>query len=164
MDAELDPGVRYLLDESAAPAQPKQSPGDETLLRRAMQAAEYEAAQARLAAARKGAPRIDSREDQGRSGSTALIEWQSRTDANWSMRLSPFDPVKTAKGLLPNFAEFAFKFADEGEDEDADDEAQGYDSLGAALSGSNTDYDQGRVEKWEDTLSSERAGFFDPVP
>jgi len=159
MNKDLEPGIRYVLDQPDFDHNRHAANNDAALLKLAAQAAEFEAAQARLAAARKAEPKIDSLTNRDSSGIIPLIDWQSRTEPNWAMRLSPFDAVKPGKGLSPNFADFAFKF--EGEDEDAEDEAQGYDNLGSALTGSNSDDGEGAVEKREDTVV--RGHVFDPA-
>jgi hypothetical protein len=37
----------------------------------------------------------------------ARIAWQSSLGEGWNLRLSPYEPVKPAKGVSGNFAEFA---------------------------------------------------------
>lgn len=129
-----------------------------------IQAAEFDAAQARLAAARKAEPNVDSRTDRGSSGVIPRVDWQSRTDPNWAMRLSPYDTVKPSEGDSSNFVDFTFKFKGRGDslnfadfgfkfdDEDTKDKAQGYDSLGSELGVSHGDSEEENVDKVQFTL------------
>jgi hypothetical protein len=131
MDDELDPGVRYLLDELGFDGDPDKPVSDATLLQLAARAAEVEASHLRLEALRK--PGVGPDPVQG-AGIAAKVDWQSRNEANWGLRLSPFDSA--GRTLSPDFAEFEFAPAED--DEEVEEEAfylEGFDSLGAALKG-----------------------------
>jgi hypothetical protein len=129
MDEYLEAGARYLLDVSGSDGNSGAPISDGTLLQLAVRAAELEASQARFAALRTPGFEPNAMRD---ANIAAVIDWQSRGEANWAMRLSPFETAK-AKGVAPGFAAFELKAVDESEREEHD--LEGFDNLSIALRG-----------------------------
>jgi len=121
MGEDLDPGVRYLVDELGYHADPDHPITDQDLLQLAAQAARHEQARQAL-----GQPAFDwnSAPVAGAKGS---IDWSSgpasgADAAGWDSGYSPYSPARPDKAAK-NFSDFLVK---------------GFDSLGSSLFGART--------------------------
>jgi hypothetical protein len=133
MDEDLEPGVRYLLDDLGFDGDPDQPVDDRALLLLAMRAAEHEAASKAISGAR-GGPSFEFDSPHAEGAAKASIDWQNRADG-WGTRFSPFaSPSKSAA----NFSDFLLKLF--GKDGDAEQgKAGGFDELGGSLRGHKPD-------------------------
>jgi hypothetical protein len=124
MDEDLEPGVRYLLDELGLDGDPDQPIDDQAL-----------AALAARAAERSGSlPSFDLDFGTPQAGAGARIDWQAGEGSGWSSGYSPYAAPEARSG--GNFADYLVKLF-RGKDAGGDS----YDSLGKALLGSK---DKGR--------------------
>ncbi len=140
MSDELDPGVRYLLDELGFDGDPDVPVDDAALLRLARQAAQREAAGKVTAANQLPAFEFDQSRKSESAG--VQIDWSERLRGGWGT-LSPFGSgaIKSAQ----NFADFLAKVVGEDDDENDDDASQPdgnkgakFDKMGSTLnSGKN---------------------------
>jgi hypothetical protein len=135
MQENLDPGVRYLLDELGFQGDPNKPIDDKTLLRLAMQAAEHEAW---TKAGQNGLPAFDLNTSDASGGAAGRVDWNDRFRGGWGTYLSPFGngAVKSAQ----NFADFLAKVIGSEGDESGDDASGSkFDKMGSALNaGKNT--------------------------
>ncbi|HYU69599.1 MAG TPA: hypothetical protein VEL09_09755, partial [Burkholderiales bacterium] len=110
MTEAVDSGVRYLL-----------APGGRSPVG-------TDAGPARSLAA---LPRFDLEAGSSGAGSGARIDWQAPAGEGWSVQLSPYGPVKAAKGAAPAVSDFLVKPARDR----AGAQDPGYDGMGRALLG-----------------------------
>jgi hypothetical protein len=131
MDDELESGVRYLLDDSATPAQPNQSTGDDTQLRLSALAVEQQVRKAHTA---KASPQFDLDADSPAVGVSSGIDWQVHSTAVWGSNFSPF---AASSKTSSNLSDFVLRFPGH-EDETSDKDKAvdvAYDDLGHTLRG-----------------------------
>ena len=147
MREDLDPGVRYLLDELGFKGDPNVPIDDKTLLKLAMQAAEHEAWSK---AGRNDLPSFDLNPSDASSGAAGRVDWNDRFRGGWGTYLSPFG--SGAAKSAQNFTDFMAKMIGSSDDESGDDKNAArfdkgvqfdkgarFDKIGGALnSGSHT--------------------------
>jgi hypothetical protein len=118
MHEDLDPGVRYLVDELGYDADPDHPVTDHDLVKLAAQAARHEEAKQSL-----GQPAFDWNYGPV-AGARGSVDWTSGSasssdPAGWDSGYSPYSPAKPDKAAK-NFSDFLVK---------------GFDSLGSSLFG-----------------------------
>jgi len=117
MHEDLDPAVRYLLDDLGSRGNWDVPVDDKTLMKLAMQAAEHEAWSK---AGKNNFPSFDRDTSAASSGASGVIDWNDRFRGGWGTYLSPFGSgaVKSAQ----NFTDFLAKMIGSGDDESGDDQ------------------------------------------
>ena len=106
MDEDLEPGIRYLLDNIGFDGDPDQPISDAALLQLARRAAAWEEGRA-YEMAGKVPPAFDW--GVGGSAAGASIDWQEESGNGWGKSYSPFSQGKPGKGADANFSDFFFK-------------------------------------------------------
>jgi len=118
MREAVDPGVRYLFASGAISA--GTDPGH----------AGAQSAPEGSGRFPGGIPGFELDAGMRGAGSNARVDWQAPAGEGWSVQLSPYEPVKPAKGTAPAVSDFAKLSKDRVAAQDS-----GYDSLGRALLG-----------------------------
>ena len=129
MDDDLEPGVRFLLDELGFDGDPDQPVDDRTLKLLAKRAVEREANWM----ASFGGDGSKAGLGQNGGGSGGAIDWQTGSTGGWNGGFSSFSGGKVSKAASANFSDFLQKLVAGGKQ---DAGAGGYDSLGKSLLGS----------------------------
>jgi len=129
------PGADGALD--AAPVAPM---GDQKLLKMAMQAAAFEAAQWKIGAAGHPGPSFDFDTGSNAVGASGGIDWQARSAAGWGNGLSPFGGG-SGSWSSNNISEFLMRTLGSKDQTAADDD--GYDSMGRSLRSTSHPADEG---------------------
>jgi len=117
MREDLDPGVRYLLDELGFEGDPNVPIDDKTLLKLAMQAAQHEAWSK---AGKNSFPSFDLDPSDASSGTTGRVDWNDRFRGGWGTYLSPFG--SGAAKSAQNFTDFMARMIGSKGDESGDDQ------------------------------------------
>jgi hypothetical protein len=136
MDDDLDPGVRFLLDDLDFDGDPDAPVSDDALFRLAVQAAEFEA-RAKAGGIGKHTPSFDFDAGHDAVGASGGIDWQAPAEGGWGTRFSPFGSAPAKSGA--NLSDFLLKLFRSGDHDTDDGEGQasddgGYDAMGRALS------------------------------
>ncbi len=126
MGDELDPGVRYLLDEIGFDGDPDQPISDLSLLQMAKRAAALEESMASNQTGKQPAA-FDWGAGSGVEGSS--VDWQAQSGSGWETSYSPFNQGKTDKGAVGNFSDFLVKLVK------GSDGNTGFDKMGNELNG-----------------------------
>jgi hypothetical protein len=137
MDDDLDPGVRYVLDQIGFDGDPDAPVTNADLMKLARKAAEWEATSMSLAAS-DGKPRFDF--DAGNTGGGARggIDWQAGGNG-WNSSHSPFVNGDSARSAGSNFSDFLLKLFKRDDTQSSGDQGKGYDELGKSLVGKPSD-------------------------
>jgi hypothetical protein len=106
MDEDLEPGIRYLLDNIGFDGDPDQPISDAALLQFAKRAAAWEESSA-FEMTGKVPPAFDW--GAGGAAAGASIDWQEQSGTGWGKSYSPFSQGKAGKGNDANFSDFFFK-------------------------------------------------------
>ena len=136
MNEDLDPGVRFLLEDLGFEGDPDAPVTDDTLLRLAVQAAEFEA-RSKAGGIGRHAPSFDFDAGHDAAGASGGIDWQARSEGGWGTRFSPFGSAPAKAGA--NLSDFLLKLFRNGDQDagDNDEHVSGdgsYDAMGRALS------------------------------
>jgi len=106
MDDDLEPGIRYLLDNIGFDGDPDQPISDAALFQFARRAALWEEGVA-WGGAGKLPPAFDW--GSGVAAAGAAVDWQEQSGSSWGKSYSPFGHGKSGKGSDGNFSDFFFK-------------------------------------------------------
>ncbi|MDH4073367.1 MAG: hypothetical protein OEV41_09705, partial [Gammaproteobacteria bacterium] len=139
MDDDLDPGVRYVLNEIGLDGDPDAPITDADLMKLARKAAEWEATSMNLAAGSgSGTPRFDFDAGQNSGGVRGGIDWQAGGNG-WNSSHSPFVSGDAGKSAGSNFSDFLLKLFKRDDTQSSGDQGSGYDELGKSLVGKPSD-------------------------
>ena len=127
MNADLDPGLRFLLDVLDFNADPDKPVSDRELMQLAMQAAEYEAA----ALKKGGVPGFHFDAAYKGGGAQGSIDWGGNADGGWGKSYSPFGGA-SAKASQ-NISDFLFRMFKADNGDESGDDAADFDQFGSDL-------------------------------